>query len=51
MFRLLTDTSLVTKTPEDGSVKSRNICRVLLKCFKELYSFFKIKVHPVGVFK
>jgi hypothetical protein len=35
---------LVTKkTPEDGSVKSRNICRVLLKCFKELYSFYNKK--------
>jgi hypothetical protein len=25
-------------------MKSRNICRVLLKCFKDLYSFFQIKI-------
>jgi hypothetical protein len=38
----------VTKTPEDGSVQSRNICRVSLKCFKDLH-IFRINVHPVGV--
>jgi hypothetical protein len=36
------------KNPEDGSVQSRNICRVSLKCFKDLH-IFRIKVHPVGV--
>jgi hypothetical protein len=38
----------MTKNPEDGSVQSRNICRVSLKCFKDLH-IFRINVHPVGV--
>jgi hypothetical protein len=39
------------KTPEDGSVKSRNICRGFFNVLKHYEVFENKKVQPVGVFE